>query len=244
MPKCFSRSSKLKAKQLPAENHRMYLPEVSTCFSFIAHIPCKQPNRTSLPNHQQTASAAASKTTSSCCFRSICADALEPVSAATGASTIESTSQSPSPSAQSLRHHYNAMYRFPSLSGTITSHPATSRHVTSMLKLLRSGTIGWTLLKSSVWQLGRLLQNGSMPPLYVCCDMYVRPWGEAVFVALRSVTEAAVDGKHFKSASSSVSPMIVEFEKSLRHAEQNSIGLSWCTVCLTINPNPSQTLRH
>ena len=163
-------------------------------------------------------------------FAAAAAAAAAAVPAAAAESPIESTSQLPSPSPQSLRHHYNAMYRVPSLTGTITSHPATSNHVTSMLKLLRSGTIGWALLKSSVWQLGRLLQNGSMPPLYVCCDMYVRPWGEAVFVALRSVTEAAVDGKYCKSSSSSVSHMVGEFEKSLRCAEENSIGLCWCMV--------------
>jgi hypothetical protein len=77
----------------------------------------------------------------------------------------------------SLRLRYASLRRGANgvSSSSISRFPIINHHVTCLLKLLRTGTIGWQAFTASVWQLGRLLESGleKMPPLCVCSDMYV-----------------------------------------------------------------------
>jgi hypothetical protein len=155
------------------------------------------------------------------------------------------------PSPHSQRRQYSLLYRRVSPSSTIANFPVICSHVTSLIKQLRNGVIGWHACSCSVWQLGRLLERDVMPPLFVCTDLYVRPWGDAVVVALRGqpghACQPGCRGVHDQPPSSSShsppyavsSPSTHAFDLSLSLFQRMSQGLFWVAVCgmliITIN---------
>jgi hypothetical protein len=94
-----------------------------------------------------------------------------------GDSNQKQQQEEESKSRGSLRLRYASLRRGANgvSSSSISRFPIINHHVTCLLKLLRTGTIGWQAFTASVWQLGRLLESGleKMPPLCVCSDMYV-----------------------------------------------------------------------